>query len=360
MPQLKPLSRQRIVLTGGTSGIGLATARMAAEGGAHLVLVARNAEALEAVAGELRGKGAQVAVCVGDVAEPETHAKAAALAKERFGGFDSWVNDAGAFIYGRVDETPIEDQKRLFDVTYWGTVHGSLEALRGFGPAGGALVNIGSVLGERAIALQGTYCSAKFAVKALTQTLRMEAAMKGQDVSITLIKPAAIDTPYMEHARNLLGSPGTKNPPPAYNPRVVAKAILHACTHPVRDLTVGGAGAMIAVMGKLMPRLTDLAMESLARPTQESEQPGRAARRDNLYEHREDLAETSSLSGPAPRRTSFWLEAQMNPLAVAAAGLAGAAALVAMQQGRRPRGESQHPGRSRRLAAPAVHTPRRA
>ncbi len=331
MPKLPPLSRQRIVLTGATSGIGLATARTAAEAGARLVLVARNEEALAQLAAEL---GDSVVTVAGDVAEPATHARAAEAARAAFGGFDSWVNDAGAFIYGRVDEVPEADQRRLFDVTYWGTLHGSLEALRGFGPQGGALVNIGSVLSERTIALQGPYCAAKFAVKAITDALRMEAAMKGQDVSVTLVKPSAIDTPFMEHARNLLDSPGTKNPPPAYHPRVVARAILHACTHPVRDITVGGAGAMIALAGKLAPAMTDAVMQLVARPTQTTDDPGRAARRDNLYHPREDMAETSSLGGPPARRTSLFLEAQMNPLATAALGMG---AMVALALLARPR-----------------------
>ncbi|MCW8085821.1 SDR family oxidoreductase [Sabulicella glaciei] len=335
MPHFKPLSRQVIVLTGASSGIGLATARMAAEQGARLILVARNREALETLAEELRAKGTEAQALAGDVTDPATHERAAALALQHFGQIDSWVNDAGAFIYGRVDETPIEDQRRLFDVVYWGTLHGSLVALRHLQDRGGALVNIGSVLGERAIALQGPYSAAKFAVKAITDTLRMEARMAGSKASVTLIKPGPIDTPYMEHARNLTGAPGTRNPPPAYHPRVVARAILHACTHPVRDLTVGGGGAAMAWMGKLFPALTDMAMVAMARPVQESDDPGRAARRDNLYQPKEDLAETSSLSGPAPRRSSLLLEMQMNPLAVATAGVAGAAALLLFQQSRR-------------------------
>ncbi len=333
---LPPLDRQRIVLTGASSGIGLATARMAAAAGARLILVARNEAALEQLAEELGGP--EVArPCPGDVAEPATHARAARMAQAAFGGFDSWVNDAGAFIYGRVDEVSEADHRRLFDVIYWGVLHGSLEALRGLPDAGGSLVNIGSVLSLRTIALQGPYCAAKHAVKALTDALRMEARMAGRKANIALVKPAAIDTPYMEHARTYLEAAGARNPPPAYHPRLVAQAILHACTHPVRDMTVGGAGAMIAWMGQLAPGLTDRVMELTARPLQESDQPGRAVRRDNLWHPREDLAETSSLAGPPPRRTSWLLQAQMHPLAAAAAGAGGMAALALLARPRRRR-----------------------
>lgn len=347
-PRLKPLSEQVIVLTGATSGIGLATVRAAADAGAKLVLVARNEDALNKLVEELRGRGTEAVACPGDVADPATAERAAALAEERFGGFDSWVNNAGAFIYGRIDEVPLEDQRRLFDVVYWGVVHGSLAAMKRFADRPGSLVNIGSVLSERAMALQGPYSAAKFAVKAFTDALRVEAMMAQSMASITLVKPGPIDTPYVEHTRNLLDSPGTRVPPPSYHPRVVARAILHACTTPVRDLTVGGGGAAIAWMGKIAPGLTDLAMAALAKPMQTTDEPGRPEFRDNLYEPRADLAETSSLPGPQARRTSLLLEAQMNPVAVLAAGAAGAATLLLLRQRRRG------PGRDAMRRAPGA------
>jgi hypothetical protein len=134
----------------------------------------------------------------------------------------------------------------------------------------------------------------------------------------------------MEHARNAMGTKGTRNPPPAYHPRVAARAILHACETPVRDLYVGSAGWLTSLGAALAPRLTDYAMEALAKPMQESEDPGRAERRDNLYEPREDLSERSSLKGPPPRGRSLLLDAQMNPgkTAIMVTGLATALGVV--------------------------------
>ena len=325
--RLKPLSRQTIVVTGATSGIGLATVRMATERGAAVVLVARNEDALQRLAEEIRGRGGRAEYQVADVADPAQVDAVAAKAVEAFGSFDSWVNDAGAFIYGRMEDVSLADQRRLFDVTYWGVVHGTLAAARHLRHQGGAIINVGSVLGDRAIALQGPYCAAKGAVKNATDAFRMEFEGEGLPISVTLIKPGPIDTPFMEHARNAMGTQGTRNPPPAYHPQVAARAILHACETPVRDLYVGTAGWLTSLGGALAPRLTDYAMEVLAKPTQTSEDPGRAERRDNLYEPKEDLSERSSLAGPAPRGRSLLLDAQMNPGKAAAlvAGLMAAA-----------------------------------
>ncbi len=330
--RLKPLSQQVIVVTGATSGIGLAAARMAAERGAAMVLTARNEEALRRLAEEIRGHGGRAEYQVADVADVAQVEAVATRAIESFGRFDSWVNDAGAFIYGRMEDVSLQDQRRLFDVTYWGVVHGTLVAARHLRDRGGAIVNVGSVLGDRAIALQGPYCAAKAAVKNATDAFRMEFEGEGLPISVTLIKPGPIDTPFMEHARNAMGTRGTRNPPPAYHPRVAARAILHACETPVRDLYIGMAGWLTSVGSALAPRLTDYAMEALAKPTQASEDPGRAERRDNLYEPKEDLSELSSLAGPSPRSRSVLLDAQMNPGKAAAvmAGFVAALAAVAV------------------------------
>ena len=324
---LKPISLQTIVLTGATSGIGLATARMAAKQGAKLLLVARNEEALLKVRDEIRAAGGQAEYAVADVSDRAQLEAAAVRAQEVFGGIDAWVNDAGAFIYGALDEVPIEDQRRVFDVVYWGTVYGTLVAAEALKSAGGAIVNVGSVLGEIAIPYQGAYCAAKFAVKGFTEAFRRETQAKGQPISLTLIKPAAINTMFMEHARNRIGSVGTRNPPPAYDPQLVARAILHGCANPVRDLVVGGAGGLSMVIGnRLAPQLMDLAFATFGRTSQISDDPGVPARRDNLYQPREDGEENSSLA-PFTRKTSLALEAQLHPVATMAT-LFGVGALL--------------------------------
>lgn len=326
--RLKPLARQVIVITGASSGIGLATARLAAARGARLVLVARNAEALRRIVEEIRERGGRAEWVAADVADRAALEAAARQAEEVFGGFDSWVNDAGVSIYGKLEETPIEDQRRLFETNYWGVVHGSLIAARHLRPKGGAIINLGSVLSDRAMILQGAYSASKHAVKAFTDALRMELARDGAPVSVTLVKPSAIETPFQEHARNRLGVPGLRVPPPAYDPRLVARAILHACEHPKRDIVVGFGGQAIALMGSLFPRATDLLMEMFGETAQTTRRAPAPERADALYAPREDGTERSLTRPNAPvRRTSLWLEAQLHPVATAAA-LAGLGALA--------------------------------
>ena len=239
--KLKTLDRQVVVITGATSGIGLSTTRRRPRE-AHNA-GARNEEALKSVCDDLAGKGAKTAYVVADVGVEADVRAIAAAAIARFGGFDTWVNDAGVSIFGEITQTPIEDQRRLFETNYWGVVYGSLIAVEHFRerPGGGALINLGSVLGDLAIPLQGAYSASKHAVKGFTNVLRMELMREGAPVSVTLIRPSAIDTPYKDHARNLTGAP-VKNPSPVYAAPLVAQAILYAAEHKTRELSVGASG----------------------------------------------------------------------------------------------------------------------
>ena len=278
----KELSDQVMVITGASSGIGLVTARMAAKRGARLILNARNEEALRRVCDEICEAGSEAYYVAGDVGQLDDVQKLSDEAIRRFGGFDTWVNNAGVSIYGPVLDQSLEDQRRLFETNYWGVVHGSRVACAHLRQRGGALINMGSVLSDIAIPIQGTYCATKHAVKGFTDALRLELEAEGALVSVTLIKPSAIDTPYVQHAKNLLPTEPL-NPAPVYAPETVAEAILHCAEYPERDVYVGGAGKMLAEAGHHLPRLTDKVMESMMVRQQQSDRPKPANRPDSLY-----------------------------------------------------------------------------
>lgn len=324
---LKPVEDQAIVITGASSGIGLVTARMAAARGARVVLAARDREALANLAEEIRADGGDAVHCVADVAQQDEVRQIAETAIRSFGGFDTWINNAGVSIYGKIEDTPLADHRRLFETNYWGVVNGSLAALPHLRKHGGALINVGSAVSDRAIPLQGAYSATKHAVKGFTDALRMEVEADGAPVSVTLIKPAAIDTLYEEHAKNLLDVEPS-NPPPVYAPELVAKAILHAAQTPVRDLFVGSGAKLFSLADTFAPRITDFVMERALTRATRSGGP-RQMRHDALHGHGDD-GRARAGRHRFVRETSLYTQAQMHPWLTAAvvAGfgvLAGAA-----------------------------------
>jgi NAD(P)-dependent dehydrogenase (short-subunit alcohol dehydrogenase family) len=281
--KLKRLEDQVMVVTGGTSGIGLATARRAAARGARVVLCSRNEPELRETVSAIEERGGTARSVVADVANQEDVERLAATAIEEFGTIDTWVNNAGVSFYGKLMEVAIEDMRRLFEVNFWGTVYGARAAVARLRGSGGALINIGSVVSDRAIPLQGAYSASKHAVKGFTDALRMELEKEGAPISVTLIKPSTIDTPYFQHAKNYMAVE-PKPPAPVYAPEVVANAILRAAEHPVRDITIGGGGRLISALGTALPRLTDFYMERAMFESQRNDIPARE-RAGNLYVH---------------------------------------------------------------------------
>jgi NAD(P)-dependent dehydrogenase (short-subunit alcohol dehydrogenase family) len=327
--RLKPLNRQVIVITGASSGIGLSTARMAAQQGAKLVLAARSEGALRQLEEEINQAGGDALAVVADVGVEADVQHIADAAVTRFGGFDTWVNDAGVSIYGRVLDVPPEDHQRLMQTNLWGVVYGSTVAARHLRKKGGAIINIGSVLSDRAIPLQGMYSASKHAVKGYTDALRMELEEEGAPVSVTLVKPSGINTPYPRHAKNYMDVEATL-PPPVYAPEVVARTILHCCEHPQRDIVVGGGGRAIAAT-QLAPRLTDLFMEkAMFDPQRKAGTP--PTRRDSLFQPSNDLSERGDYDGHV-MESSAYTRAALHPWLTGgillAAGVAVAAILTA-------------------------------
>jgi short-subunit dehydrogenase len=254
--KLKPLDQQVIVITGASSGIGLATAELAAARGALLVLVSRSTQTLQNIAHRLHACGAPTIAVTADVADREQVQAAADAAIMRFGRIDTWVNDAGVSIYGRLDEVNEMDSRRLFDTNFWGVVNGSLVALP-YLRNGGALINVGSEVSEAVLPLQGMYSASKHAVKGFTDALRVELEeLDKAPISITLIQPSAVNTPYPEHARNYLaGEPML--PSPLIDPREVAEAVLKAAVDGGRDVKVGAMASLSTAMSKLLPAVAD-------------------------------------------------------------------------------------------------------
>ncbi len=260
--KLKKIKDQVIVITGASSGIGLTTARLAAKQGAKLVLVARNEDALRNLVAEIRASGGQAEYVAADVGVEGWAEKASEVARRRFGGFDTWINIAGVGIWGKIMEGSINDYRRLFDTNYWGVVYGSMEAAHGLkGRAGGAIINVGSVVSDRVVHMQGIYSTSKHAVKGFTDALRMELEAEHLPIQVTLLQPSAIDTPFPQHARNYMDEEPSL-PPPVYAPRLVAEALLHCAAHPERDMIVGGGGKQMSLAEQFAPTLTDKAMET--------------------------------------------------------------------------------------------------
>lgn len=325
--KLKPIDQQIIVITGASSGIGRATALKAAEQGARVVCVARNETALQEVVQEIRDAGGDAIYAIADVSIPAELNEAARLAVTTYGGFDTWVNDAGVGLYGRLDEIPLDEKRRLFDVTFWGVVYGARSALRHLRErGGGAIINVGSVESEVALPLTGIYAAAKHAVKAYTDVLRMELEHDDVPISVSLIKPAGIDTPFFKHARSHLGVE-PKPAPPVYAPEVVADAILHAATHPTRELFVGGGAKAFSLMRRSSTALSEKYMEATQFEAQKTDRP-EPRYDDILYEAPDDTGAVHGDYEGHVAKSSLYTSARMHPV-LSTAMLAGVGLAVA-------------------------------
>lgn len=327
-PKLKPLDQQVIVITGASSGIGLATAKMAADAGARLALVARNEDALREVEKSL-GAGERVMHIVADVGKREDLERVASDTIRHFGHFDTWINNAGASVWGRFDEVDDVDHQKVMQTNYWGTHYGSSVAIRHLRTRGGALINIGSVESATGLPFHSSYSASKHAVKAMTDVLRVELQKSGAPVSVTLVRPPAIDTLFNDHSKSTLPSAATF-PPPVYAPEVVARAILDAAEHPQRDVYIGNA-KMFTRMAQLAPGFTDWLSRSALYDTLQS---GRRDSKPRGSLHNEDVGSVvdGRVSGNYPGKVlqhSLYTRVAQSPKA-AAAGALGVAAMAAL------------------------------
>ncbi len=250
-----------MVVTGASSGIGRETSLQLADAGAHLVLAARDALALEEVARECRERGVEAMAVPTDVSDEGRVEALREATMTRFGGIDVWVNDAGAYMLGPVDEVPSAGYRRLFDVNVMGVVHGTKAALRAMKPRGrGVIINVGAIAGKMAYAQAAAYCASKHAVHAFTEALRQE--LVGTGIEACIVVPASVDTPIYQHAANYSGRP-VEAMHPVYPAEQVAAAIVDCARSPRREVMVGAVPHLLAATHTVMPRLVEQLMPRL-------------------------------------------------------------------------------------------------
>lgn len=320
--KLKPLADQVIVITGASSGIGLVTARTAARAGASVLMVARSENVLRDLVAGLQAEGCRVEAKAADVGDARGVQAAAAYAVETFGRIDTWINDAGSAIYGKVLDTPLDEQERLFRTNYFGVVNGCVAAVPHL-MSGGALITVGALASDVPGPPMGVYSATKQATRAYVEALRMELAADGVPISVTLVKPAGIDTPIGQHAENhgeanRMEAGEAQIPPPVYDPQLVADAILDCAVHPRREITVGGVGRAQVLFSQHFPGLYEWLAPHLVKGTYDPNTP--QPRPSNL-KWGVRAGEERSGEHPHARKTSLYTAAALHPKTTAAVAL---------------------------------------
>jgi NAD(P)-dependent dehydrogenase (short-subunit alcohol dehydrogenase family) len=272
-----------VVITGGTAGIGRATVRAFARAGASVAVLARDRGRLATTAEEVRDLGRHALAVQVDVADPGAVEDAAARIECDLGPIDVWVNNAMASIFSPIAELSAAEIRRVMDVTYLGAVHGTQSALRRMLPRNrGTIVQVGSTLAYRAIPLQAPYCAAKHALKAFSESLRVELRHARANVRVTQVHLPAVNTPQFDWSRSKLT--GRPRPlPPVFQPEVAARAILYAARHAPRELKVGLPVVRTIWLNTLLPGAVDRFLARAGFSGQEEPALTTARRPDNLF-----------------------------------------------------------------------------
>jgi NAD(P)-dependent dehydrogenase (short-subunit alcohol dehydrogenase family) len=270
------------VVTGGSAGVGRATARLLADRGYAVAVLARGVERLDATRADLERRGARALAVPADVADAAAVEEAAARVEEELGSPDVWINNAMATVYALTWQLEPHEFARAAEVTYLGAVHGTLAALRRMRPRNaGTIVQVGSALAYRGIPLQAPYCAAKHALKGFTESLRTELLHEGSRVHVTSVHLPALNTPQFEWGRTKL----RRHPqpvPPIFQPEVAARAIVYAAEHRRRELLVAWPTVQTVWGNRLAPWLVERYLARHAVEAQQTEEPVDPNRADNL------------------------------------------------------------------------------
>ena len=242
------------VITGGTAGIGRATANLFASQGFSLALIARGAEGLAKAERELSGT-TRVRTYECDVSDDEAVQTTANAIAEEFGGIDVWVNNAMLTQIAPFTRYTRDEFDAVFDTTFKGYVHGMRAALRHM-PMRGNIVNVSSALAYRSIPLQSAYCAAKAAINGLTQSVRSEMIHEGREVALSIITLPGLDTPQFDWSA--VKMPEKPRPAaPVYDPKVAARGVLKAVRENAREIIVGRAALGLTFANMIVPDALD-------------------------------------------------------------------------------------------------------
>jgi short-subunit dehydrogenase len=278
-----PRRPEIVVITGASAGVGRATAVAFARRGAHIGLLARGREGLEAARHDVEAHGGMAIVVATDVADAREVERAADAVEHELGPIDIWINNAMTSVFSPIHELEADEAKRVTEVTYLGTVYGTMAALRRMRPRDrGTIVQVGSALAYRAIPLQAAYCAAKHAVEGFTESLRCELLHDHSSVRVAMVHLPAMNTPHFSWAKSRL--PRKPQPvPPIYQPEVAADAIVWAAHHDRRELQVGWPTAAAIQGNKFLSRFMDDYLARNGFDSQQTNEPVEPDRRDNLW-----------------------------------------------------------------------------
>jgi NAD(P)-dependent dehydrogenase (short-subunit alcohol dehydrogenase family) len=252
----KPLSEQVLVVTGASSGLGRAIARLAGERGAKIVVTARNEEALDNCVAEIERAGSEALAVPGDIADRSVVERGVEAAVERFGRIDTYVANAIVTVYAEAERLEEDELRRVWDVNFFGVVYGYWAALPHLRASRGTFLHVSSALAYRGIPLQAAYCSSKAGLRAFFESARVEEQKAGTGVAVSLVLPGAINTPQFDRDRQKIGYQ-PEPVPPIYQPEPFAEAALHCAEHPVRELPVSWGAQKLLWGQKVSPRAGD-------------------------------------------------------------------------------------------------------